>query len=79
MGTEEQFLTAEQNMKILRDQAMFSDSFVAKREAIEQLAQKYRVAAVPIIEEVISTIHTSFDPLKIYCVDQIKRILKSSR
>jgi hypothetical protein len=79
MGTEEQFLTPEQNMKRLRDQAMFADSFTARREAVELLAQKYGMIAIPIIDEVIATIHTSFDPLKIYCVDQIKWILKHKK
>ncbi len=79
MGTEEQFLTPEQHMKLLRDQAMFSDSSTARRDAIEELAQKYGLMAIPVIEEVVETIHTSYDPLKIYCVDRVKRILKNNK
>jgi len=74
--TEEAFLTAEQHMKILADQAMFSEIMSAKRDAVDQLAEKYGIKAIPTIQELIESNSHPFDSFRLYCVKTAEKIFK---
>lgn len=76
MVTEEAFLTPEQHMKILADQAMFSEIISAKRDAVDQLAEKYGIKAVPIIKELIESNSHPFDSFRLYCVKTAEKIFR---
>jgi hypothetical protein len=79
MTTEENFLTSEQHLNILRDDAMFSDSESAKKNAIDEMTKRFGIRSLPILEEIISSIAIPYDGFKIYCVEARKKVLKMQR
>jgi hypothetical protein len=76
LTTEENYLTSEQYLNILRDKAMFSESETAKRRSVDEMMQRYGPKSLPILEEIISSIGIPYDGFKIYCVEAKKKILK---
>jgi hypothetical protein len=76
MTTEEDFLTSEQHLNILRDDALFSDSESARRNAVDEMTKRFGPKSLPILEEIISSIAIPYDGFKIYCVEARKKILK---
>jgi hypothetical protein len=69
----ENFLTQELYMKILRDNAIFSDTGSAKMRAINELARRYKTKAIPVIEEVINSIFDN-EGFKAFCLNVIRKI-----
>lgn len=67
-------LTDEQLMKILRDQAIFSDGPSARVRSINELATRYGKGAIPVINEIINSVPHSEDEFKAYCRTIIKKI-----
>jgi hypothetical protein len=76
LTTEKNFLSPEQHLNILRDNAMFSESETAKRSAVDEMVETYGPKSLPILEEIVSTIGTPYDGFKIYCVEAMKKVLK---
>jgi len=74
--TEERqkFMTEEQLMNILRDEAIFSDGPSARARAINKLAQDYEIKAIPIINEIIDSLPYSEDEFKRFCHSVIEKI-----
>ena len=68
------FLTEDQIMKILKDEAMFSDSISTRTRAVRQLANNYGFRAVPFITEVIETIPHNDNGFRAFCVQSIAKI-----
>ena len=79
LTTEKNFLSSEQHLHILRDNAMFSDSETAKRNAVDEMVGTYGPKSLPILEEIVSSIGIPYDGFKIYCVEAIKKILKCTK
>jgi hypothetical protein len=79
LTTEENYLTSEQYLNILRDNAMFSESETVKRRAVDEMLERYGPKSLPILEEVISSIGIPYDGFKIYCVEAMKKILKRNK
>jgi hypothetical protein len=67
-------LTDEQLMKILRDQAIFSDGPSARVRSINELATRYGKGAIPVINEIINSVPHSEDEFRAYCRTIIKKI-----
>ena len=68
------FLTEDQIMKILKDEAMFSQSLNARTRSVRELATAYGPKAVPILLEVIDTIPHSNDGFMAVCLQAIAKI-----
>jgi len=60
-------------MKSLSDQAMFSDSFNAKRKAVDKLS-KFGSDAIPFLVEIMETISSDKQGFKTYCKNKIMQI-----
>gem|GEM_PF-2295204 len=70
------FLTRDQHIRFLIDQALFSDSPSARTRAVTQLARRYREIAIPTIEEIIATLPNTDQEFRAYCTNLIARIKK---
>jgi hypothetical protein len=70
----EKFLTQEQHMKILRDNALFSDTSSVKIRAINELARCYQQRAIPLIQEVVNSIFEDNRGFRTFCLNVIERI-----
>ncbi len=68
------FLTEEQIMKILKDEAIFSQSLNARTRSVRELATAYGSRAIPIILEVIDTVPYNDVGLKAVCLRAIAKI-----
>jgi hypothetical protein len=79
MTTEENLLTPEQNMRLLRDQAMFSDSSSAKCKAVDELVERYGVQAMPIITELIESCSSPYDSFRYHCIKAGEKIFKNAK
>jgi hypothetical protein len=76
---DKNFLSSEQHLYILRDNAMFSDSESAKRNAEDEMLGTYGSKSLPILEEIVSSIGIPYDGFKLYCVEAMKKILKCNK
>jgi hypothetical protein len=73
LGIEEaRFFTAEMQMKILRDRALFSDSRSIRTRAIAELTELYGMKAMPFIFEILDLMRD--DWLRAYCQKCIDKI-----
>jgi len=79
LTTEKNYLSSKQHLNILRDNAMFSDSETAKRNAVDEMVESYGPKSLPILEEIISSIGIPYDGFKIYCVEAMKKVLKCNK
>ena len=79
MTTEKNFLSSEQHLNILRDNAMFSDSETAKRNAVVEMVETYGPKSLPVLEEIVSSIGIPYDGFKIYCVEAMKKVIKCNK
>lgn len=79
MTTEEHLLTAEQHMKLLRDQALFADSTSAKYKAVDELVEKFGMHAMPIVMELIESNSSPYDSFRYYCVKAGEKIFKKTK
>lgn len=61
-------------MKILRDQAIFSDGPSARARSINELATRYGKRAIPVIDEIINSVLHSDAEFKAYCRTIIEKI-----
>jgi hypothetical protein len=68
------FLTEDQIMKILKDEAMFSQSLNARSRSVRELATAYGSRALPIILEVLDTIPRNDEGFKAVCLQAIAKI-----
>lgn len=68
------FLTEEQHMKILRDNAIFSDTQSAKIRAVNELAQCYNVKAIPVIMDIIDSLLFTDHAFRGFCLNTIEKI-----
>ncbi len=66
-------------MKILRDQAIFSDGPSARVRSINELATRYGKGAIPVINEIMNSVPHSEDEFKAYCRTIINKIGYLSR
>lgn len=73
-GDLQKFLTEEQHMKVLRDEAIFSDISSAKIRAINELARLYDVKAIPVIIEVIDSLLSTEQAFRAFCLNTIDKI-----
>ena len=69
--------TEEQDIKILIDQAKFSDSMAARTRAVNQLALNYGTKAIPALKEIVESIPASDEGFKAFCASAIGRIRQS--
>jgi hypothetical protein len=69
--------TDEQDIKILTDQAIFSDSMAARTRAVNQLALNYRMKAMPALKEILGSIPSSEEIFKAFCVNAIAKVWQS--
>jgi hypothetical protein len=60
--------TDEQDIKILIDQAIFSDSTAARTRAVNQLSLKYGPKALPALKEIVDAIPASDKAFKSFCL-----------
>lgn len=79
MTTEENLLTAEQHMKLLRDQALFGDSSNARYKAVDELVEKYGIQAMPYVMELIESNSSPYDSFRYYCVKAGEKIFKKTK
>ncbi len=63
-------------MKILADQAMFSDVRKARFDAVEELAEKYGVNSISIIKELIEMSTEPLDPFRLHCIKTAEKVFK---
>jgi hypothetical protein len=70
----EMFLTKDQIMKILKDEALFGVSLTAKIRSVRELAETYGLAAVPLLLEILDTLPNNNDGLKTICLKSIAKI-----
>lgn len=68
------FLTEDQIMRILKDEAIFSQSLNARTRSVRELASEYGSRAIPIILEVIDTLPNNDDGFKGVCLQAIAKI-----
>lgn len=61
-------------MKILKDEAMFSQSLNARTRSVRELATSYGSKALPIIMEVMDSIPYNDDSFKTVCLQAIAKI-----
>jgi hypothetical protein len=76
LTTEERFQTPEQHMKILADQAMFSDIRKTRFDAVDELAEKYGITSVPILKELIEMNIEPLDPFRLHCIKTAEKVFK---
>ena len=69
--------TEEQDIKILTDQAIFSDSMAARTRAVNQLTLAYGMKAMPALKDILSTIPLGEDVFKAFCVNAIAKLWQS--
>jgi hypothetical protein len=69
--------TEEQDIKILVDQAIFSDSMAARTRAVNQLTLNYGMKAMPALKDILSSIPSSEDAFKAFCVNAISKLWQS--
>ena len=69
--------TDEQDIKLLTDQAIFSDSMAARTRAVNQLALNYRMKAMPALKEILNSIPSSEEMFKAFCVNAIAKVWQS--
>ncbi|HXG05797.1 MAG TPA: hypothetical protein VNI77_00540 [Nitrososphaera sp.] len=50
---ERTIFTEDQDITFLKDDAIFSDTFNARRRAVDELARRYKKRAIPAIREII--------------------------
>jgi hypothetical protein len=79
MTTEENLLTPEQHMRLLRDQALFSDSTSARCKAVDELVEKYGIQAMPTVMELIESCSGPYDSFRYHCVKAGEKIFKSTK
>jgi hypothetical protein len=68
------FFTEEQDIKILVDQAIFSDSMAARTRAVNQLASNYGERARPALMEILDSIPSSDGGFKAFCLSIIAKL-----
>ena len=68
------FLTKDQIMEILKDEALFGLTLTAKTRSVRELAETYGRAAVPTLLEIIETLPNNDDGLKAFCLKSIATI-----
>ena len=66
--------TDEQDIKILRDQAIFSDSMAARTRAVNELALKYGAKAIAALEEILQTIPSNESTFKAICTTTLVKL-----
>jgi hypothetical protein len=69
--------TEEQDIKILVDQAIFSDSMAARTRAVNQLALNYGMKAMPALKDILSSIPSGEDVFRAFCVNAISKLWQS--
>ena len=79
MTTEENLLTPEQHMRLLRDEALFSDSISARCNAVDKLVEKYGVQANSILAELIESCSVPYDSFRHHCVKAKEKIFKNAK
>lgn len=68
------FFTEEQDIKILVDQAIFSDSRAARTRAVNQLALNYGAKARPALLEILESVPSGDDGFKAFCLSIIAKL-----
>ena len=77
-NTHKPFLfTEEQDIKILIDQAIFSDSMAARTRAVNQLALNYGMKAMPALNDILNSIPSGEEVFKAFCVNAISKLWQS--
>jgi hypothetical protein len=66
----QRFLVDEQEMKLLRDKALFSDSEYARFKAVKEMS-KYGINAIPLIMEIAENSNGALNRL---CKESIEQI-----
>lgn len=66
--------TDEQDIKILIDQAIFSDSMAARTRAVNQLALNYGSKAMPALKEILESIPAGDKGFKNFCLSAIGKL-----
>ena len=79
MTTEENLLTPEQHMRLLRDQAMFSESNGARCNAVDELVNRFGIQAMPIIMELIESSSSPYDSFRYHCVKAGEKVFKIAK
>lgn len=79
MTTEENLLTPEQHMRLLRDQALFSDSTSARCKAVDELVERYGIQAMSIVMELIESCSSPYDSFRYHCVKAGEKIFKGAK
>jgi hypothetical protein len=69
--------TEEQDIKILVDQAIFSDSMAARTRAVNQLALNYGMKAMPALKDILGSIPSGEDVFRAFCVNAISKLRQS--
>lgn len=79
MTTEENLLTAEQHMRLLRDQALFSESTNTRCKAVDELVEKYGIQAISILMELIESNSSPYDAFRYHCIKAGEKIFKQTK
>jgi hypothetical protein len=61
-------------MRILKDEAIFSDGPSARARSVNELAARYGSRAIPVIEEIIDSVPNPENEFRIFCRAIIGRI-----